>query len=139
MCFFTPLVCNSNLILLSLSASFFFYLFLVLTFVVLVGTSTSLFHFLKCRPFPLNDGSVRYFLTKDLSIDCDSQEYKNHLYFAFAAILIYPIGIPLMYTILVWKSYRFLSDQDIVDREADKGNPHIGHLIFLTDACKNRN
>jgi len=46
-------------------------------------------------------------------------------------ILVYPIGIPLVYLVLLWSNKRIVSDPLKMDHEADMGYPHIGHLTFL--------
>jgi hypothetical protein len=51
-------------------------------------------------------------------------------------IIIYPIGIPLLFLFLVWKHRAVLSDEEAVAKEAEEGNPGTGHILFLTSNCK---
>jgi hypothetical protein len=111
------------------------YLFLMLTFLVLVSTSTTLFHFLKCQEFDEVDPPQSY-LSKDLSIDCNGDRYKAFLVYAFGMIIIYPIGIPFFYLILLRKQRAILSDPVKVEQEEADGSPNTGHLMFLTDPYK---
>ena len=48
-------------------------------------------------------------------------------------ILIYPIGIPLMYWIMVWQHHEILSDADAVTEEIRNGMPNISHVLFLVE------
>jgi len=51
-------------------------------------------------------------------------------------ILVYPIGIPLTYYLLL-RQHRFtLSDANAIAREAKEDYPTIGHLIFLVESYK---
>ena len=73
------------------------------------------------------------YLSKDLSIDCHSDRYHFYLFYTFAMILIYPVGIPLFYFVLLWQHRSILSDPAKVEEEEAGGNQHTGHLLFLTD------
>ena len=53
-----------------------------------------------CRFF---DGDYGSFLKVDYSIDCDSEGHKFYEAYAGLMILIYPVGIPLMYFILLYR------------------------------------
>lgn len=46
-------------------------------------------------------------------------------------ILVYPMGIPLIYLTLLLSKKSIVSDALKMDHEADMGYPHIGHLTFL--------
>ena len=120
-------------------AHFYSFLFLLLTFCVLVGTSSSLFLFLKCHVFILPDGGEEHYLRKDYSIDCDGSRYRETLPYCFIMIAVYPVGIPAMYLVLTRQHRDVLSDQGKVDEEKAKGaNSSIAHLSFLTNAYKPR-
>lgn len=73
------------------------YMFLILTYLVLIGASSKTLHFFKCHEFELPDGGSESYLWLDYSVDCDGSEYKSYTTFAFVMVLIYPVGIPLMY------------------------------------------
>ena len=73
------------------------YTFLILTYLVLIGASSKILHFYKCHEFELPDGGSESYLWLDYSVDCDGSEYKSYTTFAFVMVLIYPVGIPLMY------------------------------------------
>ena len=47
-------------------------------------------------------------------------------------ILVYPIGIPMIYLTLLVANQKTLSDAVKMDHEADVGFPTVGHITFLT-------
>ena len=117
---------------------FLIYLFMFLTFTFLISTSTAAFQYFKCHEFPEADVGTRRFLYKDYSVDCDSTRYKVYVPYALLMILIYPIGIPLFYWLMLSKKKHVLSDEEAVMREASADFPTIGHLTFLTQAYKSK-
>ena len=115
---------------------------LTITFLVLISTSTLLFHFLKCDVFtvPDEDGGGTYsYLMKDYSLDCDSARYKLFLPFCYLQMLIYPLGIPLLYSVLLFKKKHMLCDSKAMDTEMARGFPQTGHLTFLIKSYKAEN
>ena len=85
------------------------WLFLVLTFLVLIGTSTKLFHFYRCHPLPEISAS---YLQKDYSISCETFRYQAFAYYAGVMILVYPMGIPLLYAVLLFKHRKIIGDPE---------------------------
>jgi hypothetical protein len=71
--------------------------FLLLTFLVLPTTSTKILNTFACDG--LDDGTR--VLRGDMGIDCDSTVHKFFQIYAGCMILVYPIGIPLMYFVLL--------------------------------------
>ena len=121
------------------------YVFLLTTFLVLVGASTSLFEWFQCITFHEIYPPESY-LIRDYSIDCTSSRYKRYMVFAFMMIIVsshllgmcpnlinhqdffpfsvrqvYPIGIPLLYFVLLRQHRDTISDQEALDRERDNG------------------
>jgi hypothetical protein len=47
----------------------------------------------------------------------------------------YPIGIPLLFFILVKKYSHILSNQAALDMEAAQNYPNVGHVLFLVEVC----
>ena len=79
---------------------------LVLTFVLVPSTATRIFKTFLCRPFEY-DGSkneVRRYLYDDLYLSCTSDTYAATHRSAVALIVVWPVGVPLMYAILLWVS-----------------------------------
>ena len=75
--------------------------FLLLTYVVFTGTSTTVLRFFNCVEYESVDatGSLETLrvLQADHSISCDSPSYKAWTGYAVIMVLIYPIGIPMLY------------------------------------------
>ena len=74
-------------------------LFLVL-FLIYPGTSAAIFATFQCEE--LSDGTR--WLRADLSIDCDSTVHTGFSIYAALMILVYPIGTPALYYILLRRS-----------------------------------
>ena len=117
---------------------FLMYLFMLLTFTFLISSSTAAFQYFKCHEFPEAEGGTRRYLYKDYSLDCDSARYKTYVPYALLMILIFPVGIPLFYWIMLRQHKHVLSDEEAVKREATEDFPTIGHLTFLTEAYKSK-
>ena len=45
-------------------------------------------------------------MVADLSVECYTTEYEWFLLYALLMLLVYPVGIPVMYGILLSKSHR---------------------------------
>ena len=74
--------------------------FLVLTYAVLPSVTTTIFKIFLCTDVdPENEtpSGDSYYLVADMRISCDSDYYYNGVAFACLMILVYPIGIPLLY------------------------------------------
>ena len=76
------------------------------------------------------------FLSKDLSIDCDSARYRSYLTYVLSMLFVYPIGIPLYYFVLLFMRRETLRDNAAMDRELAHDFPTVGHLVFLFQAYK---
>ena len=49
---------------------------------------------------------------------------------------VYPVGIPAMYSVMLWQQRATLRDTGAMAREDANGNPKTGHLDFLVAAYK---
>lgn len=67
-------------------------LILSLTYFVLISTSTTIFRYLKCEPFPVPNAPTQYYLYADYSIDCSSSTYAAGRAYAIFMICLYPVG-----------------------------------------------
>mmetsp|Transcript_10614 Transcript_10614/g.24708 ORF Transcript_10614/g.24708 Transcript_10614/m.24708 type:complete len:248 (+) Transcript_10614:4194-4937(+) len=54
----------------------------------------------------------------------------------WSMIAVYPVGIPLLYSALLWAHRGTLVDPAAMIRERENSSPTIGHLNFLIDAYK---
>ena len=90
----------------------------------------------KCDDFDEADGGTESYLFKDYSIDCSTARYEVFFWYSVMMILIYPIGIPLGYYVLLRGHRDTLSDPEAMAREMAYHNPTTGHLEFLISAYK---
>jgi hypothetical protein len=86
-------------------------LVLVATFCLVPSTAALTFRTFLCEPFEYDAASddTKRYLHEDLSLSCDSNEYKATRLLAQVAILVWPVGVPVMYAGLLWKSHTALS------------------------------
>jgi len=110
--------------------------FLLLTFFVLLSASTTIFRFFVCRDFPDAPGGQESYLVEDYSIDCNKPRHSFFAAYAGVMILVYPVGIPAMYAVMLYKKRRTLSNATAMNREKGTGFPTTGHLKFLVEAYK---
>ena len=89
----------------------YFSLFLILTYLVLPGASSKIFSAFKCDEFIIDDDTTRYFVAVDYSIECDSDDvwYRPLLALAVAMAVVYVIGIPTLYSVLLYRAQPELS------------------------------
>ncbi|CAM9662612.1 unnamed protein product, partial [Choristocarpus tenellus] len=69
-------------------------------FQVFSSVSTTVFQTFACEHF--EEFNARY-LRADYSIMCDTQEHGFYKAYAGIMILVYPIGIPLLYFVILWR------------------------------------
>eukprot|EP00966_Prymnesium_polylepis_P086447 2001199-Prymnesium_polylepis.1 len=81
---------------------------LSLTFLVLPSTSTRLFRAFLCEIFEYDEVSSRSYLYADLTISCDSDEYESTQTVAVAMLALWPVGVPLLYAVLLFASRQAL-------------------------------
>ena len=74
--------------------------FLALTFLILPSVSIKIFSTFACRNF---DGDYGSFLKVDYSVDCGGDEHKFYEKYVLFMVLVYPIGIPFMYFVLLYR------------------------------------
>ena len=81
-------------------------LFLVMTFVVLPICTSMILNVWICKTFTVEDQPLveeRYLLV-DLSMNCESSRYYAMQGYAIIMTFIYPVGIPLFYCTLLFRS-----------------------------------
>ncbi|CAM9559605.1 unnamed protein product, partial [Choristocarpus tenellus] len=95
---------------------------LLLTFLVFSSVSTTVFQTFACERF---EELGAWYLRADYSIMCDTQEYSLYKTYAGIMILVYPIGIPLLYFAVLWKQREKLDpkpDNTILEGAAPGGS-----------------
>jgi len=83
----------------------YFGYFLFLTFLVFPSVCTTIFQTFSCHKLDNGESYMR----ADYSIDCDSGEYTTAQVWAGLMIFVYPIGIPLLYFILLFSKRKDLN------------------------------
>jgi hypothetical protein len=86
----------------------YFSIFLFMTYLILPSTTATIFTMFICQDIdPGNADPASYgvdnFLVADYSISCNSERYEVGFYWAIMMCLVYPIGLPLLYYILLFK------------------------------------
>eukprot|EP00966_Prymnesium_polylepis_P304929 7045110-Prymnesium_polylepis.1 len=77
-----------------------------LTFLVVPSTATRIFKTFLCDAIEYDEVAheTRSYLHDDLYLDCGSTEYHYTRNTAIAMLLVWPVGVPLMYSVLLWRS-----------------------------------
>ena len=110
-------------------------LFIIMTYVLFPSLCATIFSSVVCEEF--DDGSS--YLRADYSVDCDSSEYSSIFGLALVMILVYPIGIPSMYLVMLWRNREKLDPQKFftemsLGESVVKREKEVNHLKFLFDA-----
>ena len=82
---------------------------LLISFLVYSSVSATVFQAFACED--MDDGKT--FLRADYRIECDSPEHRAFQVYAGIMILVYPVGIPLFYSYLLYRNRRVLMDKAI--------------------------
>lgn len=80
---------------------------LLMSFLVYSSVSAKVFQTFACEH--LDDG--REYLRVDYRIECDSSKHRLFQVYAGIMILVYPVGIPLVYAFLLYKNRRVLRNK----------------------------
>ena len=85
-------------------------LFLGFTYLIFASTSAKIFQAFQCKTY--GDDSTLY-LVADKNIDCSSDIFLWWRFYATIMLGVYPLGIPFMYFILLYRKRRILMDEDL--------------------------
>ena len=91
-----------------------------------------MFEYFQCQVF--EEADDQSFLSRDYSLSCLGARYNQWVPFAILMIMIYPIGIPLSYFVLLHAHRKTVSDPAAMANEVSMGHPTTGHLLFLIEA-----
>ena len=83
-------------------------LVLQVTFLLVPSASTLIFKTFLCDAFEYDASTTRRYLHDDLALDCGSHEYDIVKRVAFILAAVWPIGVPLLYSVLLWHSRKAL-------------------------------
>ena len=111
----------------------FFQGFLLVLFIVLPSASSKSFAVFRCNGYETDaDGNMDYYLAVDYSINCSSTRYEALFATSLVMMLIYPIGIPLIFGVLLWNDRHELMNPDLVVIL----NRHKGQRVSLLSAAE---
>ena len=126
---------NATLSVHQLVENTLFNLFIIMTYVLFPSICTIIFSAFVCEEF--DDGSS--YMRADYSTSCDSAEYNGIYGLASLMIFVYPLGIPTMYFVLMYRSrdkldpQKFFTDMSLGEA-VWKREHEVNHLKFLYDA-----
>jgi hypothetical protein len=99
------------------------YWFLMLLYCVYPSLTYFVFQVFQCETF--DNGSK--LLRADYSIDCDADVHSNYVVFAGCMIVLYPLGVPLLYLATLWQHKKEVSDAQLRESTYAKSK----HLAFF--------
>jgi hypothetical protein len=88
--------------------------FLAMTFLIYSTVSTTVFQTFACDRIDedINTAVTTRYLRADYSIQCDTHEHNMYKAYAAVMIIIYPLGIPALYTWLLWSNKHKLGSKN---------------------------
>ena len=104
---------------------------MIVTFVLVPSTATSIFKTFLCDAFEYDATVTRRWLHDDLALECNSDEYEATRETAYIMLLLWPVGVPLLYVLL-------LAARPDVSR-SDSLSPLRRAKAFLSDDYKDGN
>jgi hypothetical protein len=106
----------------------------VISYFVLVNVSTKIFQVFQCETF--DDGES--YLAADYSINCNSPDRSAYLAYGIFMIFIYPIGIPLVYAVVLIRNRKFINPdwRKVIDAEEKK---FVSNRVIHKEKIKVRN
>jgi hypothetical protein len=87
---------------------------LAITFLILPSVSVKIFSTFACENF--DDGTS--YLKVDYSLSCQTETYKLHSLYAAGMVLVYPIGIPFSYWLLLYRKRKLLNCRQLRKEES---------------------
>lgn len=101
---------------------------LVTLYTLVLSVSSLTFSAFACTPFGYDDasGTFHYFVTHDMSIQCDdSNQYQDLKRLAYGLCILWPIGAPALFSVLL-----FVSRKDIRDRRPGELSNSVRFLFI---------
>lgn len=100
---------------------------LLVTFLIYSSVSSTVFRMFACEH--LDDGN--YYLRSDYRIHCDTTKHRVLQLYAGFMILVYPVGIPMFYAVLLW------NNRDVLTNETGRvGNIRVKSITDLWQPYK---
>ena len=99
---------------------------LIISFTVLIGTSAALFNYFRCIKY-----DTVTVMALDYSLQCDSTRYAGFIVYVVIMVIIYPIGIPLAYAVLLWQHRNTLQSHHEMAMQKANGYPEVKMALLL--------
>lgn len=103
--------------------------FLLVTHLVLSITSVATFQVFVCDDFDAGDNGKISVLRVERTVRCDSLLWKRLSVYASFMILIYPVGIPLLYAVLLFTHNTQLNPKHITTPLLNSHSPSLRRLM----------
>ncbi|CAM9993418.1 unnamed protein product, partial [Choristocarpus tenellus] len=94
---------------------------MAITFLLYSTVSTVIFQTFSCDD--LEDVGQSY-LRADYTISCGTKRHKAHIIYAAFMVLVYPVGIPVMYAIVLYRRRRLINPKET----QEEGQPQHNRL-----------
>jgi hypothetical protein len=107
---------------------------LLISFIVFSPVSIKIFQTFACEKFE----NGKSFLITDYTISCSGSEYSYYFIYSLFMILIYPIGVPTLYFILLYINYQHVNPPTslvVLDSERDL----VSTAVIQSEKIKLRN
>ena len=102
---------------------------ILLTFLIYPNVTQTVFKFFQVKHF---DGNFGMYMMADYSVEADGDAYRFMTPYAAVMVAVWPIGVPLMISILLWRSRAPLLEvrrrEKILSRGAYDGNAWAAHV-----------
>lgn len=98
-------------------------LFFYLSYLVLPSVSVKIFQTFICESIDPNNedpSSDDYYLTADMSISCTSSYYYDWVGYAIFMVFVYPVGIPLIYFLMLYANRHIIQNRYEVVKQEDQ-------------------
>jgi hypothetical protein len=107
--------------------------FLAMTFLIYSTVSTTVFQTFACDriDYDVNTAVTTSYLRADYSIQCDTLKHDLYQYYAYLMIAVYPLGIPVMYSWLLYTTKDQHNSVDTVTDDQRKHKPELKPTRFL--------
>jgi hypothetical protein len=106
--------------------------FLVMTFLVYSTVSTTVFQSFSCDSVTNVGGYTTSYLRADYSILCTTSEHTAYRVYAVFMMCIYPLGIPALYALLLWRNKHKLRSTGSSDASVHMLNRHSDSTLRST-------
>eukprot|EP00953_Heterococcus_sp_UTEX-ZZ885_P008097 4861-Heterococcus_DN1.PRE.2 len=107
--------------------------FLAMTFLIYSTVSTAVFQTFACdrTDDDVHTNVTTSYLRADYSIQCGTVKHNLYRYYAYIMIAVYPVGIPVMYSWLLYTSKEHHNSADTAKDDQRKHIPQLKTTKFL--------